>query len=257
MPANLYRSAMAYATRGMPVFPCQPRGKEPATARGLYGATTDRGIIESWWGSAAELNIGIPTGAPSGFFVLDIDNEDGEASLRALEKAHSALPPTNEVITGRGRHLYFRYGEHELRNSAGKVGIGIDVRAEGGYVLAPPSIHPTGRAYAWSVDCTGEFADAPEWLYQIASHSEGPGKGKKLEEWHKTLTGVIPAGSRNTTLASIAGKLLFHDVNLILLRDLLLCINDARCDPPLSVSEVDRIVASVATTHLNSAGGRK
>ncbi|WP_246673042.1 MULTISPECIES: bifunctional DNA primase/polymerase [unclassified Mesorhizobium] len=247
---------MAYAKRGTPVFPCQPRGKEPATRRGLYDATTDRAIIETWWGSAPQLNIGIPTGTPSGFWVLDVDNEDGEASLRGLEAAQAPLPPTVEVITGRGRHLYFRLGEYNLRNSAGRIGTGIDVRANGGYVLAPPSIHPSGRAYAWSVDGADAFADAPEWLYDVAGDSEGGCNGKTLEEWHSTLTELIPVGSRDNTLTSIAGKLLFHDVNLILIRDLLLSVNEARCVPPLPIAHIDRIVTSVARTHLKR-GGRK
>lgn len=254
MSSHLHRAALAYATRGTPVFPCQPRGKEPATARGLHDATTDHALIESWWGSESTLNIGIPTGAPSGFWVLDIDNEDGEASLRSLEAARAPLPPTVEAITGRGRHLYFRLGEHSLRNSAGRIGTGIDVRANGGYVLAPPSVHPSGRTYTWSVDSAEAFADAPEWLYKVAGHAECDGKGKALEEWHSTLTEPIYQGSRDNTLASIAGKLIFHDVNLILIRDLLLCVNSARCVPPLPVASIDRIVTSVARTHLTKRG---
>ncbi|MEK1891671.1 MAG: bifunctional DNA primase/polymerase [Phyllobacterium sp.] len=256
MPSRLHRAALAYAARGIPVFPCQPRGKEPATTRGLLAATTDAAAIESWWQSAPDLNIGIATGAPSGVWVLDIDNEEGEASLRNLEATHGPLPATIEVITGRGRHLYFRLGEHSLRNSVGRIGSGIDVRGDGGYVLAPPSVHPTTRLYTWSVDSAESFSDAPDWLCRLAEAAETDGKGRSLEGWHRTLTEPIHEGSRNVTLASLAGKLLCHDVNLIVVIDILHCVNIARCVPLLAAQDVDRIAVSVARTHLTRRGDR-
>ena len=85
----------------------------------------------------------------------------------------------------------------------------------------------------------------PDWLIKALA-DPAKGKGKPLEHWHKTLLEPIPQGCRNTTLLSIAGKLLFHDVNLILARDLLLAVNIARCDPPLSVDEVDSVIVSCA-----------
>ena len=84
---------------------------------------------------------------------MDVDGLDAEVELRRLEAKHGNLPATVEVITTRGRHLYFQTPETSVRNSAGKVAPGIDVRGDGGYVLAPPSIHPSGRRYEWSVDC--------------------------------------------------------------------------------------------------------
>src|SRR5262249_39725948 len=149
------------------VFPCQPKGKAPACARGVHAATTDLNRIQSWWGPCPELNIGIATGAVSGFFVIDIDGDEGEASIRALEAKHGPLPSTVEAIPGKGRHCYFRIGEHPIGNTAGTVGAGIDTRGDGGYVLAPPSLHPSGHAYAWSVDSAAEFADAPGWLHEL------------------------------------------------------------------------------------------
>jgi hypothetical protein len=96
--------------------------------RGALDATTEVSRINGWWGAIGELNIGLATGKAGGFFVCDIDNDEGEATLRTLEEAHGALPPTVETITGRGRHLYFSLGGHTVRNSAGKLGAGIDVR---------------------------------------------------------------------------------------------------------------------------------
>ena len=92
------------------------------------------------------------------------------------------------------------------------------------------------------------------WLLDTIRTGSAPGKGKPLEHWHATLTQPIPNGTRNSTLAEITGKLLFHEINLILIRDLMLCVNETRCDPPLSLEEVETVVASVARTHLRNNG---
>ena len=96
--------------------------------------------------------------------MVDIDGFDGELELRKLEAAHCSLPPTVETVTARGRHLFFRMPETPVRNTASQIAAGIDTRGDGGYVVCPPSIHPSGRAYAWSVDSAKEFAEAPGWL---------------------------------------------------------------------------------------------
>jgi hypothetical protein len=253
----LHTAALQLAQKGLAVFPCQPRGKEPACDTGLHAATTDVERVNRWWKSIPDLNIGIATGAVSGCFVLDIDGEDGESSLLKLEGEHGALPPTIEAITGKGRHCYFRIGEHgSVRNSASQIAGGLDIRGDGGYVIAPPSIHPNGRPYAWSVDTTRDFADAPEWLHALISRN-GNGKagkvGKALEHWHATLTQPIHNGARNSTLTSIAGKLLHAGLDVILTYDLLMCVNAARCEQPLSASEIETIAISVGRTHLRKA----
>lgn len=247
--SKLHAAAIDLAKRGISVFPCAPKSKVPACQRGVHEATTDLERLESWWGKIPDLNIGVATGAVSGFFVLDVDGENGEASLRELEAKYGALPPTVEVITGKGRHLYFRLGEHPIGNTAGTIAAGLDTRGDGGYVLAPPSLHPSGARYCWSVDSGSELADAPEWLYELLG-SQREGQGKPLEHWHALLTHSICNGTRNTTLASIAGKLLFHNVNLALINDLLGCVNEARCVPPMSSAEIEAIVCSVAKKHL-------
>jgi hypothetical protein len=246
---TLLQTATVLAQRGFAVFPCQPRGKEPATARGFLDATVDPEQIKAWWGPIPDMNIGIATGAVSGIWVLDVDGDDGEASLRKLEAEHGALPPTIEAITGKGRHVYFRYGT-PIKCSAGQVAPGIDVRGDGGYALTPPSIHPSGRSYAWSVDCAREFADAPDWLLNLVSNGHSA-KGKPLEHWHKVLANPVRNGERNTTLASVCGKLLHFGVeDVVLLYDIILCVNLARCERPLTEDEVKEIVASVVKTHL-------
>jgi hypothetical protein len=141
--SELLRAALGYARRSWPVFPCRPGGKNPLTPNGYLDATTDESRITAWWNRWPNANIGVPTGKRSGFFVLDVDRDRwGFGTLDALTQEHGELPPTRTVKTGRGgMHLYFKYPEDgtEIPNSTGRLGPGLDVRGEGGYVLVPPS----------------------------------------------------------------------------------------------------------------------
>jgi bifunctional DNA primase/polymerase-like protein/primase-like protein len=249
--STLHTAALQLAERGLAVFPCQPRGKAPACDAGLHAATTDPERINRWWRAFPDLNIGIATGAASRVFVLDIDGDDGEASLRKLESERGALPSTVEVITGKGRHCYFRTGKRKVGNSASQLGAGLDIRGDGGYVIAPPSVHPSGRSYAWSVDAAQDFAAAPDWLVAKIEAPKTGKTGKPLEHWHSVLTEPICNGERNSTLASICGKLLHAGLtDGFLLYDLIMCVNIARCEQPLSANEVETIVISVVRSHL-------
>src|SRR5215831_6308491 len=100
----LRQAALALAAKGMRVFPCWERSKEPITRHGVLEATTDPHKIAGWW-CKRDFNVAIATGPDSGVWVLDVDGDDGEATLRKLEAAFGPLPPTVEVITGNGRHL--------------------------------------------------------------------------------------------------------------------------------------------------------
>jgi hypothetical protein len=146
----LLRAALAYAGRGVPVFPCEPGGKRPLTRNGHWDATTDRRAIERLWRRQPFANIGLPTGKKSGIVVLDVDADDGgPESLTKLEREGIPVPRTARTRTGGGGiHVFFRYpSETEIRNSAGLLGPGLDVRGEGGYVVVPPS--RTQGAYEW------------------------------------------------------------------------------------------------------------
>jgi len=150
--------ALRYARRGWRVFPIWPirngrcacgtacgrdGGKHPIgrlAPHGVHDATTAEATITRWWTDTPDANIGIATGAVSGLVVLDVDGEDGEASLAALEREHGPLPATPTVLTGKGRHLYFTYPGVPVPNRV-RVAPGLDVRGDGGYVVAPPSTH--------------------------------------------------------------------------------------------------------------------
>ncbi len=172
-------AALSYAHKGWRIFPL--RGKLPAIAkdiggRGVHDATIDETKIKQWW-AAAEHNIGIAAGPDSGIWILDIDGEEGEESLLELERQHGTLPQTVEAHTGHGRHLYFRHSGTAIPNSVA-FRPGLDTRASGGYVVAPPSYHrESGRTYVWSVDgdpAHMEPAEAPAWLLEIVARKPEP-----------------------------------------------------------------------------------
>lgn len=160
-PTSAMRAALAYVDRCFPVFPCEPGGKRPLTQRGFLDATSDRSRAHAYWNAHPGANIGIPTGERSRLLVLDVDNF---TSLEVLEAERGKLPETTTVKTGSGGiHVYFRYPAGEtIRNSAGKLGPGLDVRGEGGYVIAPGSA--TTGPYEW-LD-RRPLADAPAWLLE-------------------------------------------------------------------------------------------
>lgn len=146
----LLSAALAYAARGVPVFPCEPGAKRPLTYNGFWDATAETHRIKAWWSRWPAANIGVPTGGRSGLLVLDVDPRGGGfENLALLERKNGPLPETARARTGGGGvHLFFRYPAGEIvRNSAGQLGTGLDVRGEGGYVVVPPS--RTRSDYEW------------------------------------------------------------------------------------------------------------
>ena len=141
---QLLSAAREYAERGWRVFPLVPREKTPIIASGFKGASTDRNQILEWWQSFPDANIGLATGEP--FDVLDLDGTSGLPALR--ETLGTDFRHTGPVVlTGKGWHFYF--AAIGSGNRAGLFGGKVDFRGTGGYVVAPPSIHPSGRQYRW------------------------------------------------------------------------------------------------------------
>lgn len=147
---DLLAAALAYAARGWFVFPCN-LDKTPATEHGVKDATTDPALIRRWWSAKPAASIGLACG-PSHLVVIDIDaGKGGFESWAALMAAHGIPDETLTSITGGGgRHYIYRApDDFHGKNSAGKLGPGVDVRANGGYIIAPPSGHPSGNVYVW------------------------------------------------------------------------------------------------------------
>lgn len=166
----LGRSALAYARRfGWPVFPLKARDKVPngsLVPNGVLQATTDLPTITAWWSKAPSANIGIATG--HGFFVVDIDpRNQGDDTLVQLEQRHGELPETVRGLTGGGgQHILFALPP-DAPKLKGTLGEGIDIKGKGGYIVAPPSIHPSGPEYRWDAGAhptDTAIAPPPGWL---------------------------------------------------------------------------------------------
>jgi hypothetical protein len=149
MPNRLLEAALQYADRGWHVFPCKPRGKTPLVKGGFKSATTDPAQIEKWWRKWPDANVAVATGHVSGIVVLDMDGASGIATLRALIAKNDTLPKTAICTTGRGFHIYFNNPYTDEAPICCSSGNGLDIRGDGGYVIAPPSVHESGAVYAW------------------------------------------------------------------------------------------------------------
>lgn len=164
-----HEAARKYAHRGWRVVPILPGTKRPALTRWTEHATTNPDTITTWWtGEHANCGIGIATGHDSQIFVLDVDDPD---SLTDLQNRYQPLPDTLTCLTGSGgTHLYFNWPNdgRDIRNDAGRrLGPKLDIRGNGGQVVAPPTIHPNGVAYAWDLGQPDHPVDAPEWLLDL------------------------------------------------------------------------------------------
>ena len=158
-------TALDCAEKGIPVFPCNPKTKSPLNTHGHKKATTDVAQIKEWWAIFPNAMLGIAMGKVSSLFVLDVDTHDdtnGYVTLSALEAEHDKLPDTYQVETASGgRHFYFHYPENRtIRTSAGRIGKGLDIRGDGGYVIAAPSVRADGKSYRVINDA--DIVDAPE-----------------------------------------------------------------------------------------------
>lgn len=234
MTNGLLEAALSYARRGWRVFPCRPKGKEPLTPSGFKNATTDEEQIRAWWQTWPDANVAVATG--NGLYVLDLDGPEAEASVLGKE-----IPEGPQVTTGKGRHCYFQTDE-PLRLFTGKLPH-VDGRGGGGYVVAPPSVHPSGAVYQWA----GGTEDlplpvCPEWLAELARSRTAPTPSPRTDGEGQ----AILAGQRNASLASLAGTMRKRSMSAEAIEAALLEENRNRCNPPLPEDEVRRIAASVA-----------
>jgi len=245
--------ATEYVRRGWAVFPVG-RDKRPLTPNGLKDATTDRGQIARWR-SLRPAGIAIRTG--DGLVVLDVDGEEGADSLREREREYGDLPHTVRAITpGGGEHHYFAVSR-AVPCSVGKVGSGLDIRGDGGYVVVPPSVHSSGRRYEWDVPPDeAELAPLPPWLAALAgSSAHGSPGARPASEWRRVAQGV-EQGQRNQACARLCGHLLARGVDHYVALELLVGWDASANRPPLGRQEITRTCESIAARELAKGGHR-
>jgi hypothetical protein len=246
------KAALRCAGLGWQVFPCVEGKKTPATAHGLLDATADQERIAKYWNAVPLANLAIRTGQESGLIVLDVDvDKGGGESLRALEEKYGPLPPTLSVVTpSGGSHFYFRHPGHEIRNTTNIPGVGLDIRGDGGYVVAPPS-QVDGVHY--ELDDELAVAEMPEWLvnglreYQVRNATKGKGV------WAEAVVRGVTEGARNAEMTSLVGKLVSSNMDAEQVGIIAHSINNSHCRPPLQAREIDVIISSVMKTHARKA----
>jgi len=262
----LAEAAHDYVERGLAIIPLGVGKKEPVTKSGLNDWTDNPGQIDVWWGQGEHAgkrgnpsyNIGMACGQVSGGIIaIDLDCHSDEANglhfLRDWEVEHGKLPETWTQITGSGgKQLFYRAGQ-DIRNSANGE-IGVDVRGNGGYVVLPPSLHPCGDCYEWSISPDDmDVADADDKVYDFI---RAVSKTKKRGDgWNAEKTG-IPSEikeNRNETLFSLGRSFLSrgtgHDEVATLIRSL----NATICRPPLPEGEVEKLIGSINSKEPGNA----
>lgn len=241
---SMYQAAVQYIKMGLAVFPLEERGKRPKTRNGFKDATTDAAQVKAWWQQWPNANIGIATGKRSGgIFVIDLDIDDdkgidGYHTLEDWKRENGNFPDTWTAITGRGGyHLYFR-SDSEVRNRAGIID-GVDVRGEGGYVVAPPSIHSNGNRYEWEYD--PEEYDLSEANNNVRYFLE-TGINSNGERF--SMPDIVNHGERNDLIFRFACMMQSKGASDKTVFAATMAENESKCNPPLEEKEVRSLVNS-------------
>lgn len=244
-------AALKYANEGLSVFPVAPRGKEPITQHGYKDASQDPEQIKKWWTDNPTANIGCPTGL-NDLLVVDIDNHDdgsgepvdGSDSLREFERNHGELPETANSITGGGGYHYLFRTNRKVKSRIGVLP-GIDIKADGGYIILPPSIHPNGDPYIWenTIDEIG-ITEANDLVYELATM----GKSKKNKKYR--MPNEIIEGGRHDSFFKVACSMRATGLSQDGIEAALLKENERRCSPPLPEKDIATLAKDVTNRYL-------
>lgn len=258
---RLLSAALRYAELGYAVFPCTPGGKAPMTPHGFKDATTDASRIEAWWEKHPDANVGMPT---TGLLVIDVDGADNAWPGDPDKAQDLARGPVSLTPRGGRHHVFRQPGGKAWRNTAGKIAPQVDTRANGGYIVVPPSV-VDGKAYRWAE--TFELDAAPDRLPEppdwVVSQLDGPGalfaksasggngsvppaaRDSTCDASPPADANAIPSGQRNDALARLAGTMRRVGMSRDEILAALTRANADRCQPPLPSREVERIAASI------------
>jgi bifunctional DNA primase/polymerase-like protein/AAA domain-containing protein/primase-like protein len=233
---RLLESALSYARLGWSVIPIQCKDKRPLVEWTEFQKrrSTEQEITD-WWTKYPDSNVAVVTGKISGIFVLDVDGEDGKKSIYSKQ-----LPATVIANTGKGTHHYYKTNGTPIPNKVGLLA-GIDIRGENGYVVVPPSVHPSGKVYEWAEWMNPEettISEPPEWLMEALK-----GNGVIARE-PINIGAAIPEGKRNDTIfryaATMYAKGLWDEEVITLVK----AKNALKCIPSLPEYEVETICLS-------------
>ena len=244
------RAASWYVRRGLHVHPLIPGSKKPLLEEWQKRATTNPQTIAEWWKNWPAAGVGIATGSESGVIVVDVDPRHGGGdALEEIEREHGEMPETWIAHTANGgRHFYFRHPGGRVGNRAGLLP-GVDVRGDGGYVVAPPTELEGGRRYLWPVGYGPDevaLAEAPEWLLDRIGGREETHTATPPDEWAALVRDGAGEGSRNQAIARLAGYLLRRRPAPRVVLEFLRAWSESRCRPPLDDEEISRTVDSIA-----------
>jgi hypothetical protein len=247
------QAALRYADLGYPVFPCAAGAKNPLTEHGFLDATTDPERIERWWTSHLDANVAAAT---QGLLIIDVDVDEenpvnpwlADQPERMLELAAG---PTAFSPRGGTHHWFRQPAGKSWRCTESALARKVDTRADGGYIVLPPSVGTDGKCYRWAPDLELDVAPArlpepPTWLAEELDRLGATKSASDHAADAVTGSNNIPVGQRNATLARLAGTMRRVGMSQAEIAAALLQVNRDRCVPPLPQDEVERIAASIA-----------
>jgi len=246
--SDMIEAGLSYIAQGLKVFPVKP-DKKPLTVHGLKDAIQTQSGVREYWTRWPDAGIALVT---DGLVVLDFDAKNGGLKSKAsIEAKYGLLPHTRTHRTGGGGEhwIYRNPNGANVRNTVSFAGYpGVDLRANDGYIVVPPSPHESGKRYEVLDD--SEIAPAPDWLVDLAT------KKKTRSQQTASESELIPEGQRNSRLTSIAGSMRRNGMAREAIEAALQEVNQRQCSPLLPDNEVTRIAQSVTRYKPIPSAGR-
>ena len=256
---SLEQAAVRYAELGFYVFPLNPKSKEPATDHGFKDASNVPETVRAWWIKNPDYNIGIAAG--HGLVIIDVDNKPEEGKygtdvLRDWERQHGEFIPTWTVLTGTGGLHYWFHTNDNFTNTTNLLGA-IDIRSDGAYVVAPPSIHPNGTAYEWEASGDPDevqMADLKGSAFDLIKDFDVKRKCSKKSKTQYKEYSKIKKGERQTALMSLAGTLKNLNMTDNSIMEAIRAENNEKCDPPFTEEELEKTIFKFLTRDITPSG---
>ncbi|MBI3865545.1 MAG: bifunctional DNA primase/polymerase, partial [Planctomycetia bacterium] len=248
-PGLLLESAHRYADLGYRVFPCAPGTKQPLTKNGVLDASSDIVQVEQWWTERPNANIGLST---DGLIAIDVESDDNPWLNADPERRLSMSIGPVSFTPGSGLHYVYRQpAGRAWHNTVKKLAPDVDTRANGGYIVLPPSVVEGGKSYRWAPSSELDVSPAnlpepPGWLVEQLDGLATGASTSPTGAASAATSNQIPSGQRNGTLARLAGTMRRVGMSQAEILVALAQANADRCVPPLEQREVERIAGSVS-----------